>query len=91
MEHYKKEIADHPKVEMIHVSLDFNQKAATKWARAEGFTWPTVMMKQIGEAGFEPLTPQEAPNYKLIDQSGKIVVEGKEAVLEKIAALGKKS
>jgi len=85
--HYKEKMANHPSVEMVHISLDFNQKAALAWAVKESFPWPTVLMEKIRDAGLATLTPQEAPGYKLVTETGQLVAEGKEAVLKKAAAL----
>ena len=87
---YKEQVAKHPSVEMIHVSLDFNKAKAEAWAAEEQFPWPTIAMDKIEQAGIKDLTPQEAPSYKLVDLTGKVVAQGKEAAFAKIAELGKK-
>jgi hypothetical protein len=86
---YQAEIADNPGVEMIHVSLDRDKKAAETWAAKEGFPWPTVMMDNLKKSGFEDYMPRGVPNYKLLSKDGKIVAEGKGEVFAKAAELTK--
>ena len=89
MKQYQAEIADNPSVEMIHVSLDRDKKAAETWAAKEGFPWPTVMMDNLKKSGFEDYMPRGVPNYKLLSKDGKIVAEGKGEVFAKAAELTK--
>ena len=91
MKQYNEELADHPSVEMIHVSLDDDEKAATDWAAKESFPWPTVMRSKIDRAGFDTYLEGGIgiPNYKLIDGDGKVIVEGKGEVFQKISELKK--
>ncbi|MAT30797.1 MAG: hypothetical protein DBX00_04910 [Verrucomicrobia bacterium] len=89
MKQYQAEIADNPGVEMIHVSLDRDKKAAETWAAKEGFPWPTVMMDNLKKSGFEDYMPRGVPNYKLLSKDGKIVAEGKGEVFAKAAELTK--
>ena len=86
---YKEEVADHPSVEMIHVSLDFNKAKAEAWAAEEKFPWPTIAMDKIDPAGLKAFTPQGAPDYKLVSREGNIVAHGKDAVFAKVAELAK--
>jgi hypothetical protein len=86
---YQAEIANNPAVEMIHVSLDRDKKAAETWAAKEGFPWPTVMMDKLSESGFEDYMPRGVPNYKLHSKDVKIVAEGKGEVFAKAAELTK--
>jgi|TARA_B100001105_G_scaffold247965_1_gene233185 hypothetical protein len=86
---YKEEVADHPSVEMIHVSLDDDKKAAESWAAKEGFPWPTVMKDNLERSGLGDYLPRGIPNYKLISMDGEIVAEGKGAVFQKVAELSK--
>ncbi len=87
MKQYKSEVADNPKVELVHVSLDNDEKAAEAWAGKEGFPWPTVMRADMASSGLDAFAPQGIPNYKLIDKDGNVVAEGKGAVFQKIATL----
>ena len=89
---YKDKIAPRPSVEMIHVSLDFNQKAALSWAKEGKFPWPAVPMDKIEAAGLSGLTPRQAPAYLLINRKGDVLAKGKDAALEKALSLtdGKK-
>ncbi|NIP98757.1 MAG: hypothetical protein GWO24_37270 [Akkermansiaceae bacterium] len=87
MEQYKDEVAENPKVEMIHVSLDADEGAAEAWAAKMGFPWPTVMRAKVDRSGLEAYMPRGIPNYKLIDKDGKLVAEGKGQVFQKIADL----
>tara|TARA_B100000927_G_scaffold196334_1_gene158578 strand:+ start:2375 stop:2656 length:282 start_codon:yes stop_codon:yes gene_type:complete len=87
---YQAEIANNPSVEMIHVSLDRDKKAAEAWAAKEGFPWPTVMMDKIKESGFEDHMPSAVPDYKLLSKDGKVVAQGKGKVFAKAAELTKK-
>ena len=89
MKQYQAEIANNPGVEMIHVSLDRDKKAAETWAAKEGFPWPTVMMDNLKKSGFEDYMPRGVPNYKLLSKDGKIVAEGKGEVFAKAAELTK--
>ena len=89
MKQYNDQVADNPNVEMIHVSLDNDEKAAESWAAKEGFPWPTVMRAKVERSGLDAYMPQGIPNYKLIDKDGKVVAEGKGAVFAKIAGLKK--
>ena len=91
MKQYNEELADHPNVEMIHVSLDNDEKTAEAWAAKEGFPWPTVMRDKLEKSGFDTYMEGRfgIPNYKLIDKDGKVVAEGKGPAFQKIAELKK--
>lgn len=89
MKQYNEQVADNPTVEMIHVSLDNDEDAAEAWAAKEGFPWPTVMRGKVDRAGFDTYLEGGIgiPNYKLVDKDGKVIVEGKAAVFQKVAEL----
>ena len=84
---YEENVADNPIVELIHVSLDRDEKAAEAWAAKESFPWPTVTMANMKQSGLEAYSPRGIPNYKLIDKDGKVVAEGKGAVFQKVKEL----
>ena len=88
----KEEITPRPDVEMIHLSLDFDPKAALAWATKEKFPWPTIPMDKIEDAGLAKLTPQQAPGYLLVDDKGTVLAKGKDAAFKKVVTLvaGKK-
>ena len=77
---------------MIHVSLDFNPKAALAWATKEKFPWPTIPVDKIEAAGLAKLPPQQAPGYLLVDYKGTVLAKGKDAAFKKVVTLvaGKK-
>lgn len=91
MKQYNEQVVEHPSVEMIHVSLDDDEKAAEAWAEKESFPWPTVFKSKLERAGMDEYLKGGIgiPNYKLVDKDGKIVVEGKGPVFQKIAELKK--
>ena len=89
MKQCKEDVADNPIVELIHVSLDQDEKAAEAWAAKESFPWPTVMMGKMKKSGLEAYSPRGIPNYKLIDKDGNVVAEGKGAVFQKVKELKK--
>jgi hypothetical protein len=88
---YNEQVADNPLVEMIHVSLDDDEKAAEGWAAKENFPWPTVMKSKLERSGFDSYMSGRfgIPNYKLINKDGEVIAEGKEAVFQKVAELKK--
>lgn len=87
MESYKKHIATNPKVELVHVSYDNEDKAAADWAKKEGFPWPTVLRSQAEASGLEAFAGDFVPEYVLLDKDGKVLARGKDEAFVKIAAL----
>ncbi len=88
MEHYQELIAPNPRVAMIHASLDDDVADAAKWARAEKFPWPTVLLDEHEATGLDTLGGQEqVPDTVLVDKDGKVLTRDEEEAFAKIAAL----
>lgn len=86
MEKYKSQIAPNPKVELIHVSMDEKEAAATKWAIEGKFPWPTLLGKHYEPLGLGEFGAFAGESY-LIDRDGKVVTTDENEAFTKIAAL----
>jgi len=74
---YKELVADHPNVEMIHVSLDSSKSEHEAWAAREKFPWPTVLPERVKKSKLRQFkTTRAVPEYHLIDSEGNTVVKG---------------
>lgn len=92
MEKYKESIANNPKVEFIHVSLDRDNDAAEDWATGAGFPWLSVLPKDVERSDLlEFRKTGFVPYYTMIDASGKEVANGASAVFAKVAELASAS
>lgn len=95
MEKYQKTIAKVPHIEFIHVSLDFENKDALKWAAADSLPWLTVLPDDLEKSGLLAYKENKLqPEYALVDKAGKALVprssDGYDA-FEKIKELNKKA
>lgn len=87
MEKYHDTVAENPKVEMIHISLDRSEDAAEQWAAMEKFPWYTVMMRDLQRAGFDEYkTTNAVPEYALLSAEGERLGSGSQ-VFSKVAEL----
>ncbi len=91
MKTYNEDIASNPNVELIHISRDSDEDAATSWAKKENMPWPTILKedsdsKQLVMPYF-PDGRMGVPSYVLVDQTGKEVARGKAAALAKMKDL----
>jgi hypothetical protein len=84
VESYNTSIATNPKVEMILLSRDQTEDAATAWAEKVNMPWPTLMMEDTDNKFLEPYNIKFLPTYLLIDRTGKLVANGKSEVFAKI-------
>ena len=90
VEKYKTSIADNPKVEMIHVSQDFDNEGAQEWAADAEFPWLTVLPENYEASGMLKFYTEAAvPFYTMIDREGNEVARGPEAVFAKVDELKK--
>ena len=89
MEKYNDKVATNPAVEMIHVSLDSDEKAAEAWAAKENFPWPTVMRDKLERSGLSEYAPRAVPTYLLVDGDGNRIAEGNGPVFAKVDELKK--
>jgi aminoglycoside phosphotransferase len=85
---YNENIASNSKVELVHLSRDRDEDAATAWAQKENMPWPTILsedadVKQLIMPYF-PGGRMGVPSYVLVDQTGKEVARGKTAAFAKI-------
>ena len=88
MEKYKESIANNPKVEFIHVSVDQEDDAAEEWAAKEGFPWLSVLPKDVERSDLLQFQKvRSVPHYTMVDASGKEVANGSSAVFAKVAEL----
>ena len=92
MEKYNDKIADNPKVAMIHVSQDRDEKAAQAWAAQEGFPWLTVLPGDVERSDLSAYrTRPVVPFYALVDAEGNELATGSAAVFAKAEELSKES
>jgi thioredoxin-related protein len=85
VESYNKEIAENPKVEMIHLSLDQDEDAAEAWAKKENMPWPTLVGDDKGKDTLtEKYGVRAIPSYILVDRSGNKIAEGKGPAFAKV-------
>lgn len=87
METYNNDIAKNKDVELIHLSLDRDEKTATAWGAKESMPWPTLMNGDIDSNVLRtPYFPDRMgiPAYVMVDHTGKEVARGKQAIMEKI-------
>lgn len=87
MKSYQSEIAPKKNVEFILFSKDRNDAAALGWAKKENFPWAHILPKQHNRSGLKKYAKSYVPYYMLIDKDGKILAEGKRAVLAKVKEL----
>ncbi|MEN8693766.1 MAG: hypothetical protein ACN4GG_07725 [Akkermansiaceae bacterium] len=90
MESYKAKIGPNADIELIHISLDFDEPAAFDWAKKAKMTWPTILFSDHDQAALT--TPYfegdpEAPSYLLVDATGKLIVKDKTHAMAKINML----
>jgi hypothetical protein len=89
VEKYKENVAENPKVEMIHISQDRSEDAAEQWAAKEGFPWLTILPGDSKRREFEEYyTRRVVPFYTMVDAEGNEVATGSSAVFAKVAELG---
>jgi len=85
---YKTDIAENPKVELIHISHDRDEDSAEEWAAAEGFPWLTVLPKDVDRSDLvDYKVANSVPHYVLVDAAGKHLAEGSSAVFSKVKEL----
>lgn len=88
MEKYNTTVAENPKVEMIHVSLDSSEDSAEIWAAADGFPWLTVLPDDVERSDLKTYhTSGSVPFYTMIDASGEVVATGSSAIFKKVGEL----
>ncbi|MAS93813.1 MAG: hypothetical protein CMO55_11530 [Verrucomicrobiales bacterium] len=89
MESYTKEIAENPKVALIHVSHDSDEDSAEDWAVKEKFPWLTVLPgDRVADDLMEFKVKNVVPHYILVNAEGEMLAEGKSEVLSKANSLG---
>tara|TARA_B100000519_G_C13873013_1_gene264583 strand:- start:32 stop:310 length:279 start_codon:yes stop_codon:yes gene_type:complete len=91
VESYQKDVASNPRVEMIHLSRDQDEKAALAWAKKDKLPWPHIMQKDTKDALMTHYT-RAVPCYVLIDREGNKLAAGsggagKSAVWSKLKEL----
>ena len=87
MEKYNQVIANNPKVEMIHVSLDRSNVEAAEWAKDERFPWLTVLPEDVESSRLLAYKNGNfVPDYSLVQADGKKIASGKR-VFEKASKL----
>lgn len=87
METYKNDIATNKNYELVHLSLDRDEKAASAWGAKESMPWPTLMNEDIDSKVLRtPYFPDRMgiPAYVMVDHTGKEVARGKQAIMDKI-------
>lgn len=88
MESYTKEIAENPKVALIHISHDNDEDSAEDWAAKENFPWLTVLPgDRVADDLIELKVRNSVPHYLLVDAEGELLAEGKSEVLSKAGGL----
>lgn len=91
METYRSEIASDNLVELIHLSQDRDEDAATDWATEVGMPWPTLLTEDTDEDDLIlPYFPDGrfgVPSYLLVDRTGKEITRGKSNVFNKLEEL----
>ena len=88
MDKFNAEIADNPKVAMIHISQDRDDGPATEWAAKEGFPWLTILPDDTERSGLmDYYTRRVVPFYTMVDGDGNEVANGSSAVFNKIKEL----
>jgi len=81
VEKYNAEIADNPKIEMIHLSRE--EKAdAEAWAKKAKLPWPTMMAKDVNRSELNKYAGRGIPHYVLVDKDGKVLSQGAPYVLD---------
>ncbi len=81
-------IADNPKVEMIHVSQDFDEDSAEKWAADTSFPWLTVLPEDVERSDLMKYkSSQGVPFYTMVDSAGEVIATGSSAIFKKIGSL----
>ncbi|MGC6426415.1 MAG: hypothetical protein ACON5H_05390 [Akkermansiaceae bacterium] len=92
MESYKEKFVPNADIELIHVSLDLEEPAAASWAKKAKMAWPTILFsdhqKEALTAPYFEGDP-EAPSYRLVDATGKVIVKDKTHAFAKINMLKK--
>jgi len=88
VEQYNETIAENPKVEMVHVSLDRSESSAVGWAKKEKFPWLTILPDDVktksGVIKFKQ--GSGVPSYVLLKADGEVISTGS-GVFEKARAL----
>ena len=88
MEKYNTTVAENPKVELIHVSLDSSEDSAETWAAADGFPWLTVLPDDVERSDLKTYhTSGSVPFYTMIDASGEVVATGSSAIFKRVGEL----
>lgn len=88
---YNKEFTKLDNLELIQVSGDRTEAAATAWAKKETLPWPTVLMSDISKTFIKDIKTQYVPTYILIDKEGKEIQRGIPAnLMKKFEELTKK-
>ncbi len=87
MKQYNEIVANNPKVEMIHVSLDQNKSAAEGWAVGDQFPWYTVLPSEVQSSGFDRFkSTRYVPEYALLTANGDRIGSGN-GVFEQVSKL----
>ena len=77
MEKYKDAVAENDKVDMVHISLDRDEKAAQSWAAVEQFPWLTILPQHVERSGLKSLIEVKGvPTYALVKADGEVVAKG---------------
>lgn len=87
METYNNKIADNKDVELVHLSLDQTEDAASAWGAKENMPWPTLMRDDIDNKVLRtPFFPGSmgVPAYVMVDHTGKEIARGKNAILAQL-------
>ncbi len=88
MAKYNEIIANHPSVEMIHVSLDRDEKAALQWAQKENFPWFHVLPDKVKRSKLGKYhTSGRVPFYVLLDKDGTVQAKGSPTVFNTAKSL----
>jgi hypothetical protein len=88
VEQYNRDIAENPKVELIHISHDRDEDAAEEWAVKEGFPWLTVLPDDVERSDLlDYKIANSVPHYILVDAAGNRLADGSSAVFSKVKSL----
>jgi hypothetical protein len=67
----------HPEFEIIYLSCDGNTAAMSKFAKAEGFSWPAVSYQRTGYLSLViPYFKAPIPQLTVMDRRGKVLITG---------------
>ncbi len=74
---YQRYVASNPRVEMVHISLDKDNLAASRWASSSRFPWLTVLPENVKASGLERYRNGKfVPDYTLLSYDGKKLGSG---------------